>query len=239
MPGIASTSVVDLITGGISFLLTLMVLSYLIGDNPAFRVAVYIFIGVSAGYAAAVAWHQVLYPRLIVPMQTGRLADFTLTIIPLVLGLLLLLKLSPRTARLGTPSMAFLVGVGAAVAVGGAVMGTLFPQTSAAFRLPGFSSMSPELAQLFNSTVPKINLEKFFEGGVMLIGTLTTLVYFHFGAKATAGGPQRSKLLNGLSWVGQVFIAITFGVLFAGVLMAALTALIERVVFIITFLSSL
>jgi hypothetical protein len=239
MPAIASASVVDLITGGISFLLTLMVLSYLIGDNPAFRVAVYIFIGVSAGYAASVTWHQVLYPRLIVPLLSGSLADFLLAIIPLVLGLLLLLKLSPRTARLGTPSMAFLVGVGAAVAVGGAVMGTLFPQASAAFRLPGLARMSPELAQLFNSAIPKASLERFFEGGVMLIGTVTTLVYFHFGAKPTPTGPQRGKLVSGLSWVGQVFIAITFGVLFAGVFMAALTALIERIFFIITFLSSL
>ena len=166
MPAIASASLVDLITGGISFLLTLMVLSYLIGDNPAFRVAVYIFIGVSAGYAAAVVWHQVLYPQLIVPLLSGNLAELLLTIIPLVLGLLLLLKLSPRTARLGTPSMAFLVGVGAAVAVGGAVMGTLFPQVSATFRLPSFASISPELSQLLNSTVLKSNLEKFLEGDV-------------------------------------------------------------------------
>jgi len=51
----------------------------------------------------------------------------------------------------------------------------------------------------------------------MLVGTITTLVYFHFGAKATAGGPQRSKLVIWLGWIGQVFIAITLGVLFAGV----------------------
>jgi len=222
MPAI-SFDFINLITGGISFLLTLMVLSYLIGDNPAFRVAVYIFIGVSAGYAAAVAWHQVLYPRLIVPLISGSL----LTIVPLVLGLLLLLKLSPRVARLGTPSMAFLVGVGAAVAVGGAVMGTLLPQTWASMNVLNLS----DAGQYW--------LEHLLEGIVMLVGTVTTLVYFHFGAKATATGPQRGKLVIRLSWVGQGFIAITFGVLFAGVLMAAMTALIERLNFIITFLSSL
>jgi hypothetical protein len=200
-----------------------MVLSYLIGDNPAFRVAVFIFIGVSAGYAAAVAWHQVLYLRLIVPLLSGSL----LTIIPLVLGLLLLLKLSPRTARLGTPSMAFLVGVGAAVAVGGAVMGTLFPQTRASINALNLSGAG------------QYWLEHLSEGVVMLVGTLTTLVYFHYGAKATDSGPQRGKLVSLLSWVGQVFIAITFGVLFAGVFVAAMTALIERLNFIITFLSSL
>jgi hypothetical protein len=223
----SSPNIIDLITGGISFLLTLMVLSYLIGDNPAFRVAIYIFIGVSAGYAAAVAWHQVLYPRLIIPLVSGNLPDRFLAIVPLVLGLLLLLKLSPRSARLGTPSVAFLVGVGAAVAVGGAVMGTLFPQTWASMRV------------LDLSTAGQYKLEHLSEGIVMLIGTISALVYFHFGAKATATGPQRSKLVRGLSWVGQVFIAITFGVLFAGVFVAAMTALIERLNFIITFLSTL
>ncbi len=227
MPAILSANLVDLITGGISFLLTLMVLSYLIGDNPLFRVAIYIFIGVSAGYVAAITWHQVLYPQLIVPMLSGSMGERLLLIIPMVLGLLLLLKLSPRTASLGTPSMAFLVGVGAAVAIGGAVMGTLFPQVGAAMNA-------------FNlSNAGKYWLEHLSEALVMLIGTITALVYFHFGAKATATGPQRGLFVSILSRVGQVFIAVTFGVLFAGVFVAAMTALIERVNFIVTFLLSL
>jgi len=228
MPALSSANIVDLVTGGISFLLTLMVLSYLIGDNPFFRVAVYIFIGVSAGYAGAVAWHQVLYPLLVVPLISGESPSLRLlAIIPFLLGLLLLFKLSPRTSRLGTPTMAFLVGVSAAVAVSGAVMGTLFPQV--------WASMN-----VFNlSGAGQYWLERLSEGVVMLVGTLATLAYFHYGAKATASGPQRSQLVRVLSWVGQVFIAITFGVLFAGVFVAAMTALIERLSFIITFITSL
>jgi hypothetical protein len=227
MPAVTSINVADLVSGGISFLLTLMVLSYLIGDNPLFRVAIYIFIGVSAGYVAAIAWHQVLYPRLVMPLLTASLGERLLLIIPLVLGLLLLLKLSPRTATAGTLPMAFLVGVGAAVAIGGAVLGTLFPQTQAAMNAFDLS------------TAGQYRLERIFEGVFLLVGTVTALAYFHFGAKATATGPQRGKLVGILSWVGQIFIAITFGVLFAGVFMAALTALIERLNFIVTFLSSL
>ena len=71
----------------------------------------------------------------------------------------------------------------------------------------------------------------------MLVGTITTLVYFHFGAKATAGGPQRSKLVIWLGRIGQVFIAITLGVLFAGVFAASMTALIERLNFLWYFLT--
>jgi hypothetical protein len=218
MPAIPSNSV-DLVTAGISFLLTLMILSYLIGDNPLFRLAVYIFVGVAAGYSAAVTWHQVLYPRLFVSLRSGNL----LTIIPLVMGLLLLLKISPRTSRLGTPSTAFMVGIGAAVAIGGAVMGTLFPQT--------WSSI-----KVFNlSTVGQAWLETLVSAIFMLIGTVASLVYFHYGAKATANGAQRGILVRALSWLGQIFIAITFGVVFAGVLMAAVTALIKSLSYLAIF----
>jgi len=216
----------DLVTGIFSFLLTLMILSYLIGDNPAFRVAVYIFVGVSAGYVAAVAWWQVLYPKVFVPLLFGSFLDHLLALVPLILGVLLLMKLSPRTAWLGTPSVAFLVGVGAAVAVGGAVMGTLIPQTQASFNV------------FIPTSAGESFLVRLFFGAIMLVGTITTLVYFHFGAKATAGGPQRNKLVIWLGWIGQVFIAMTLGLLFAGVFAAALTALIERLNFIWYFLTS-
>jgi hypothetical protein len=222
----------DLITGLVSFLLTVMILSYLFfGDNPFFRVAVYVFVGVSAGYTAAVAWYQVLLPRLFQPLISGSLTEKLLAVIPLLLGVLLLMKLSTHTAQLGNPSMGFLVGVGAAVAVSGALLGTLFPQAQAAFSLPSISAIVSDGTG--NALI------QFIFGTVSILGTISTLVYFHFGAKATPAGPQRSKLVIALAWVGQIFIAITLGVLFAGVFTAALTALIERLNFIVTFITHL
>jgi hypothetical protein len=215
----------ELVTGLVAFLLTVMVLSYLIGDNPFFRVAIYTFVGVAAGYAGAVAWHQVLWPKLFRPIMNGTLTERLLAVIPLLLGILLLAKLSPRAARLGNPAMAYLVGVGAAVAIGGAVFGTIFPQTAATVNLFGLTG---------NGTA-----ERLFEGSIVLVGAVTTLVYFHFSAKATPGGPQRGKLIEALGWVGQIFVAITFGALFSGVFLAAMTALSERIYFLWTFLISL
>jgi hypothetical protein len=72
--------------------------------------------------------------------------------------------------------------------------------------------------------------ERIFEASLMLVGTISTLVYFHFGAKPGPEGPVRSKLVVILGAIGQAFIAITFGVLFAGVYAAALTALIQRLI---------
>lgn len=220
-----SGSTMDLVTGIISFILTLMILSYLIGDNPLFKMAVYIFVGVSAGYAAAVAWQHVLLPKLVEPLLSGSPQQRLLLLVPLLLGLLLLGKLSPRFARLGNPALAFLVGTGAAVAILGAIFGTIFPQTAASIDLFDTHSGGNLAGRLMIAIV-------------FLIGTTTTLIYFQFSSRATPTGPQRSRLVSALSWVGKGFIAITLGVLFAGVFTAALTALIERISSLWVFISS-
>ena len=218
----------DLIAGIFAFLLSLMILSYLIGDNPLFRVAVYIFVGVSAGYVAAVAWWQVLWPDLILPLMNGSTMQRALLAIPLVLSGLLLMKAWPALSRLGTPSMAILVGIGSAVAIGGAVTGTLFPQIGATinmFALP--KSVSP-LDALLNGTL--------LNAGFVLFGVVTTLVYFHFSAGTTAeGSVRRLGLIEIIAFVGGIFLAITLGVIFVGVYSAALTAMIERLHFFGTF----
>ena len=217
---------IDFATTVISFLFTIMVLSYLIGDNPFFRMAVYVFIGVSAGYAASVAWHNIIWPRLIVPLLSGVNQQSILLLIPLLMGLLLLLKLFPGTSRLGNPVMAFLVGVTAAIVISGAVLGTVIPQSMASI-------------EMFNLYSGGNIINKIFEGTVFLIGTVSTLVYFQYTSRKTPKGISRGRVVEGMAWLGKIFLAITFGVIFAGVLTSALTALIERITFIWSFLQTI
>ena len=213
---------IELISALIGLTLTLMVFSYLIGDNPLFRIAVYLFIGAASGYAAAVVWHSVLVPKLSQAFTTLS----PLSIVPFVFGISLLAKLFPRTSWIGSFAMAVLVGVGAAAAVGGALLGTLMPQTQAA--IDGFDVLSAgNLGEAASRLI---------EGVVMLAGTVFTLASFHFSAgRAADGTPKRNRILEGIAWVGRVFIALTFGVLFAGVYMSALTAMIERLSFVLNF----
>jgi hypothetical protein len=214
----------DLISGGTGFLLTVFILSYLFGDNALFRIATYVFVGAAAGYVAAVAVTEVLYPAFVGPFLTGTIsinaAQLARIGIPLFASLLLLFKVIPRFSQVGQLPMAYLVGVGAAVTVGGGVLGTLLPQVNATF--DGFDLMSAGLGGVDSAFM-------FLNGLVVLLGVVGTLAYFHFGASQKPDGSvRRNPLLNILAWVGRVFLAITFGVLFAGVYMAALTALIER-----------
>ena len=216
---------IELISAVVGFILTLMIFSYLIGDNPLFRIAVYIFIGVSSGYAATVIWQYVLMPKLIEPL--GDPNQLVLLVVPLILSFSLLAKLSPRISWMGNFAMAVLVGVGAAAAVGGALLGTLVPQVQASIDAFDFSSAT-SASDIFLRLV---------DGGVMLVGTSLTLAAFHFSAQRAADGtPKRNRILEILAWVGRIFIAITFGVLFVGIYLAALTAMIERLSFIINFI---
>ncbi|MEW6716887.1 MAG: hypothetical protein AB1345_05235 [Chloroflexota bacterium] len=219
----------DFVWAAISFVLTLLVFSYLLGDNFLFRLTMHIFVGVAAGYAATVAWQQVIWPMLLLPLLSGSsLSERFLAFVPLVLSLLLLTKLSPRLSGWGSPSMGYLVGVGAAVAIGGGVTGTIFPQVKA-----GINQFDLETIQGGGWFSYMIN------GGIILLGTLSTLIYFHFGARPRRNQPpQRHLVIRLIAGVGKVFIAITFGAIFAGVYLAALTALIERLHFMWKFVAN-
>lgn len=221
--------------------LTISVLLYLfIGDNPMFRIVSYLFVGVASGYVFVLLLFQVLGPRLLQLVESGNLNLLAIGIVPFLLGALLFFKLWPRTSAIGSVPMAILVGVGAAVTVGGAVFGTLFGQIQNTFAL------FPTLGQVAGDVVDQGTL--LLEGLFVLFGTIATLAYFQFGARArgtaaeaalaasgtgvTPTTARRGFGLEALALAGQVFIGITLGAIFAGVYSAAITALIERINFI-------
>ena len=142
-------------------------------------------------------------------------------LVPLLGALLIVMKASPNLADMGRIVMAFLVGVGAAVTIAGALIGTLIPQvmgTINAFDLKVASAHNIGFVEAVSNAL------------IILVGTVLTLAYFHFGARAKAdGSTHRLGLIEVLAWGGRVFIGIALGVVFAGVYSAALTALIERI----------
>lgn len=229
---LAEMNTADLLGLVSGLLLTLSVFSYVLGDNVLFRIAISVFIGVAAGYAVVMAWTNVLLPQIILPLISGSSFQLIYLVIPLGLSCLLLMKIIGRYSRLGNPAMAYLVGVGIAAAIGGAVSGTIFPQVGAAV-----NSVVMEASDVSGTG----RLWKITEGGIMLIGTISTLAYFHFSVRQKPGGetPKRNETLEIVAHIGQIFIAIAFAALIVGVFSASLMALIERVNFIWQFFSKL
>ncbi len=199
----------DLIGGWVSLVLTLLVFSYLLGDNVLYRVAVHVLVGVAAAYAVIVATESVLVPWLhetLLASTNGR-DDATMAALrvigtlPFLFGVLVLFKSSPRLAPVGNLGLGFVVGVGVAVAIAGAVSGTIAP-------------LAREAGQSVKGDVGN--------GLVILIGVVTTLIYFQFLAVTHGGKVRRPRWLRGLAGVGQFFVTIALGALYAGAILTSL-----------------
>ncbi len=224
-----SEELLDLFGLTISFLLSLLVFSYLLGDNPMYRIAMHLFIGVAAGYATIVVVEAVLVPRVQAILNSPDPTERGLAAVPLVIGWLILLKVSRRLAPLGNVAMGLLVGVGAAVAVGGAVTGTLFPQIQANFLDP----LQPPLGS------GRTTAGWAFDVGMIVFGTVCSLIYFYYGARRLpTGRVGRPTLILIPAAFGQIFITIALAALYAGALATAFALLSERVLFMWTFVTS-
>lgn len=207
----------DVLGGWVAFLLTLIVFSYLLGDNPLFRLAEHLFIGVAVAYAVVIVWRTVLVPRLFNPLVADPIGNWPFWV-PLLLGLLLLARVRGQWSWLANLPMGFLFGVGAALSIGGALLGTLYPQLRASI-----VSLNPaHHGGAWGGVV---------DAAILAVGTVGTLLYFYFTAtregRGLAGGVQRFWVA-----VGRWSILIAFGALFAGALLSRLSLLVARVQFL-------
>lgn len=206
---------VDLIVNITAAVLTLIVLSRIIGDNPLFRGAQYLFVGVSLGYAFIVLYHQVLVPTLLgIVRNLNNPPELLALLMPLLLALLFLPRITRRQGGswLAMIPLGVIFGVGAALALVGALVGTLVPQILATMPVVGAG-----VAQLAGAVV-------------LAIGVIITLSYFFFTSRSEKGaGP----LAQGSARAGRWLMMVTFGFFFAGALVTYLTALSERFEFLI------
>jgi hypothetical protein len=197
----------------VGFLLTILVLSYLLGDNFAYRLVLHLFTGALMGYTFAIVIHEVLFK-----MVLGQLGTQPIIVVPVLIGLaLFFFKSIRRLAYIGNFFMAFLIGVGVALALLGALLGTLVPQLGATA-----SALRPD---------PQNTLWPLVKGLIIVGGTIFTLFAFDFtlsqqqiGLAGTLGGFVRF-----LGSIGRIFVTVALGVAFAGALTASLSFFIGRI----------
>ena len=168
----ADLALIDLLGFWIGIFLTFCILSFLYKDNPFYKFAEHLFIGVSIGYVVTKQYYDTLKPKLIVNLGDGK----WWYLIGLVLAIMLLLKLFRKTSHLGRYPIAFVVGLFAGLQITGVAQGDLGKQAEKAMEtvvatevdlntapknelqlLPGFS---PSLAR----KVIERRAEKPFEG---------------------------------------------------------------------------
>ena len=188
-------------------LMTLSILSYLYGDNPFYKAAEHIFVGVSAGYVFALTWWDQVWPNLfgrLFPsyVNAGFEFDF-LYIIPLVLGIFMLCRLIPSLSWLARISIGYIVGMAAGLKI------YVFMNSNI-------------LKQIQNSGIDFSNNGwEIFNHLLILFGVISALIYFFFSK-------EHKGTIGKISKVGIYFLMIKFGASFGFAVMGRISLLIGR-----------
>ncbi len=235
----------------IAAFLTLAIFSYLYKDNPFYKVAEHLFVGISTGY-----WTSMFFWTQIQPNLFGRLwpaseynSDLLwyklynvlgvfssvfpdgginkghdmelLYLLPFALGIMMLLSVSSKLSWMARWGIAYTVGMAAGLRAYGFLNSNVLGQ------------IKGSAFQIFNSDLPFFALasESIFNNFIILIGTITGLMYFYFSREHTGNFGKLSKL-------GIYFLMISFGASFGFAVMGRISLLIGRFVDLITYSGS-
>lgn len=186
--------------------LTLAILSFLYRDNPFYKAAEHIYVGISAGFAVIYVWAFDVWPMLVdafrAHLAEGNRVEAWTLVIPALLGLLMLARTIPRLSWVSRWPISFTIGIGAGLGLVAAVQGYLLPQVSDTLR-------------------PLVTANNV----VLYVGVIATLFYFYFSR-------EHKGALGAVSRVGIVFIMTAFGASFGYTVMARISLLIGRFYFL-------
>ena len=207
----------------IAAFLTLGILSYLYRDNPFYKIAEHVFVGVSAAYWAATFYWTQIYPNLF-----GRLfpkdgpfsfiaeVDFNhefniLYFFPLLLGIMMLLSIFKQFSWMARWGIAYTVGIAAGLKAYGYLSSNVLSQISAS------------AVDIFSGSLPFFNMsgDSVFNNIIILVGTVSALMYFYFSREQTGSYGKFTRL-------GIYFLMISFGASFGFAVMGRISLLIGR-----------
>lgn len=190
---------------------TLAILSFLLRENPFFRTAEHLFIGLAAGLGifygyqtiAANAWNPLFSPG------EGEASQWLL-LVPLVLGVLLYTRFLPKGKWISRIPLGFLVGVGSALAIRGVIGASFMSQILATMQLS------------LGETMGKFKIDTI----LFTVGVIGTLLYFYFSRE------QKGPLKAGAN-VGKWVMMIAFGAAFGNTVMARMSLLVGRIYYLL------
>lgn len=226
----------------IASFLTLAIFSFLYKDNPIYRFAEHLFIGISAGYVFIQAINGTLIPNLFHPLgqvflgkapedfhQAGGLildtrigeslvgfrigwAGNAVRIGALVLSILLLLRFSKRASWISRWPLALMIGAYAALRMTGLAQSDLVEQVN--------GTMVP----IFGRDLPWFSWEgpSSLNHFILFVGVISVLIYFFFSV-------ERKTPLRQIGYVGTFFLMVTFGSSFGYTVLGRISLLIGRV----------
>jgi hypothetical protein len=211
----------------VAALLTLFIFSFLYKDNPFYRFAEHLFVGVTAGYYIILNYWTVILPNLIQPLGRAfagqgvdparhgafavELGDYRIwLLIPGFLGLLLFSRFVSKWSWMSRWSLAIIIGVYAGIKTTGFAQGDFVAQVQA--------SLQP----LWRSGDFWFGVNSI----VFTVGLITSLLFFFYSREHRGSLGVASKL-------GVYFLMVSFGAGYGYTVMSRISLLIGRFQFLL------
>lgn len=201
--------------------LTLLIFSFLYKDNPLFKLAEHLYVGVSVGYTIVKAYDTVLVHLVIKPIvEQGEIS----LLVPVAIGMLMLTRYVPKVAWMSRYAFAFIVGMGAGLAIPRTISSFILKQIEDTVR-PLLSLAGPDgVTFSMNLLNPASNLNAI----IILLGVTSVLFYFFFSIEHSGVGKAVAR-------TGIIFLMISFGAAFGYTVMARMSLLIGRLTDLIEY----
>jgi len=201
--------------------LTLFIFSFLYKDNPLFKLAENLYVGVSVGYTIVKTYDTVIVHLIWKPIVENK--EWTL-LIPVAIGLLMLTRYVPKAAWLSRYAFAFIVGVGSGLAIPRTISSFILKQIEDTVR--PLMMLVPGEGVTFNWSL--LNPASGLNTIIILVGVSSVLFYFFFSVEHT--GPGKAVARTSI-----LFLMIAFGAAFGYTVMARMSLLIGRLSDLIEF----
>ena len=201
--------------------LTLFIFSFLFKDNPLFKLAEHLYVGVSVGYTIVKAYDTVIVHLIVKPIVEQ--GEITL-LIPVAIGVLMLTRYVPKAAWMSRYAFAFIVGLGAGLAIPRTISAFILKQIEDTVRPLVSMAGADGLTFSMNLLNPASNLNAI----IILVGVSSGLFYFFFSIEHSGPGKVVAR-------TGILFLMIAFGAAFGYTVMARMSLLIGRLTDLIEF----
>ena len=211
--------------------LTLIMFSFLYRDNALFKMGEHIYVGITLGWSAVMTWRETLRPEVYEPLFQSPSPDALIYAlihrsVPILLGILLVTRLSRKYGWLSRYSYATMVGWGSGFAISVMTSTYILKQLRAAIK-PLLVAGYPADVSLFSQAWFLTVMLPYLSAATVMIGTVAVLWYFFFSVEHKRVGQSVSKL-------GILFLMVSFGASFGYTVMGRISLLIGRVQFMLT-----
>jgi hypothetical protein len=199
--------------------LTLAIFSFLYKDNPLYKFAEHLFVGVSAGYFVVILWHNGLSPNLLQRLSDGDWYYLWLNslrpwyLVPGILGVLMFSRFSQKWAWVSRYPMAIYIGISAGVTIPLEMTNRVLRQMVA--------TMVPINWSNFAGT-GYLDIVAGYSQVIIILGSVAALVYFFFST------PHRG-VIGGISKFGIWILMIGFGATFGFTVMNRISLFTNRI----------